>query len=96
VRAHPNPFAQSHERLDDAVGALLSATAAAGVMRPEVEADDVVVSLALVDKPRRAGTTKRAAGTANPVTGRRSPGGGMRRRRWHTARGAPKFLGVPS
>jgi AcrR family transcriptional regulator len=40
-----NPFAQSRERLDDAVGTLLSATAAVGVTRPEVDPDDVVVSL---------------------------------------------------
>ncbi|MFE4956090.1 TetR/AcrR family transcriptional regulator [Streptomyces sp. NPDC056653] len=45
VAAGGNPFAQSRERLDDVVGTLLSATAAAGFTRPEVEADDVVVSL---------------------------------------------------
>ncbi|WP_179377494.1 TetR/AcrR family transcriptional regulator [Rhodococcus sp. ACS1] len=45
VAAGGNPFAQSRERLNDAVGALLSATAAAGVTRSEVEPDDVVVSL---------------------------------------------------
>ncbi|WP_307783612.1 TetR/AcrR family transcriptional regulator [Streptomyces spinoverrucosus] len=45
VAAGGDPFAQSRERLDDAVGALLSATAAAGFTRPEVKADDLVVSL---------------------------------------------------
>ncbi|WP_330460934.1 TetR/AcrR family transcriptional regulator [Streptomyces sp. NBC_00820] len=45
VAAGGNPFAQSRERLDDVVGELLSATAAAGVTRPEVDPDDVVVSL---------------------------------------------------
>ena len=39
------------------------------------EARDFSRWLALVDKPRRAGTPRRAAGTANPVTGKRSPGG---------------------
>lgn len=45
VAAGGNPFAQSRERLDEAVGALLSATAATGFTRSEVEPDDVVVSL---------------------------------------------------
>jgi hypothetical protein len=31
--------------------------------------------LALVDKPRRAGSSRVLAGAANPVTGKRSPGG---------------------
>lgn len=39
------------------------------------EARDFCRWLALVDKPGRAGTPRRAAGTANPVTGKRSPGG---------------------
>ncbi|MFF4484780.1 hypothetical protein ACH4TQ_15620 [Streptomyces sp. NPDC021218] len=45
VAAGGNPFAQSRERLDEAVGALLAATAATGLTRSEVEPDDVVVSL---------------------------------------------------
>lgn len=40
-----------------------------------VEARDFSRWLALVDKPRRAGTAKQPAGSANPVTGKRSPGG---------------------
>jgi AcrR family transcriptional regulator len=40
-----NPFAHSRERLGEAVGALLAATAAAGVTRPKIDPDDVVVSL---------------------------------------------------
>ena len=39
------------------------------------EARDFSRWLALVDKPRRAGRVKQLAGTANPVTGKRSPGG---------------------
>ena len=39
------------------------------------EARDFCRWLALVDKPRRAGAAKQAGGTANPVTGKRSPGG---------------------
>jgi integrase len=39
------------------------------------EARDFCRWLALVDKPRRAGQAKQVAGTANPVTGKRSPGG---------------------
>ncbi|MFN2496920.1 MAG: tyrosine-type recombinase/integrase [Pseudonocardiaceae bacterium] len=39
------------------------------------EARDFSRWLALVDKPRRAGTVKQMAGAANPVTGKRSPGG---------------------
>ena len=38
------------------------------------EARDFSRWLALVDKPRRAAAPERAAGTANPVTGKRSPG----------------------
>ena len=38
------------------------------------EARDFSRWLALVDKPRRAAAPKRAVGTANPVTGKRSPG----------------------
>lgn len=45
VAAGGNPFAHSRERLDTALGALLAATAAAGLTRPEVDADDVVMSL---------------------------------------------------
>lgn len=45
MAAGGNPFACSRERLGDAVGALLSATAAAGVTRPELRTDDVVMSL---------------------------------------------------
>jgi site-specific recombinase XerC len=45
------------------------------VQATRYEARDFCRWLAFVDKPRRAGTTKRAAGTANPVTGKRSPGG---------------------
>lgn len=39
------------------------------------EARDFSRWLGLVDKPRRAGTAQQLAGTANPVTGKRSPGG---------------------
>jgi site-specific recombinase XerC len=39
------------------------------------EARDYMRWLAMVDKPRRAGAPKKVAGTANPVTGKRSPGG---------------------
>ena len=39
------------------------------------EARDFSRWLALVEKPPRAGTPKRVAGAANPVTGKRSPGG---------------------
>lgn len=45
VAAGRDPFAQSRERVDQAVATLLSATSAAGVTRPEVEPDDVVLSL---------------------------------------------------
>ncbi|MHA5047068.1 TetR/AcrR family transcriptional regulator [Streptomyces sp. SD15] len=45
VAAGGDPFAQSRRRVDEAVGTLLAATAAAGATRPEVEPDDVVVSL---------------------------------------------------
>ncbi|MFE4256474.1 TetR/AcrR family transcriptional regulator [Streptomyces sp. NPDC056910] len=45
VAAGGNPFAQSRERLDGVIGELLSAAVAAGVTRPEVDADDVLVSL---------------------------------------------------
>ncbi|MET9387944.1 helix-turn-helix domain-containing protein [Streptomyces sp. NPDC002928] len=45
VAAGRDPFAQSRGRVDEAVGRLLAATAAAGATRPEVEPDDVVVSL---------------------------------------------------
>ena len=45
------------------------------VQATRYEARDFSRWLALVDKPRRAGTHKRAAGAANPVTGKRSPGG---------------------
>jgi AcrR family transcriptional regulator len=45
VAAGGNPFARSRERLDGALGALLAATAAVGSTRPEVDADDVVMSL---------------------------------------------------
>ena len=38
------------------------------------EARDFSRWLALIDKPRKAGGGKRAAGAANPVTGKRSPG----------------------
>ena len=43
VAAGRDPFAQSRGRVDEAVAALLSATAAAGVTRPEIEPDDVVL-----------------------------------------------------
>ncbi len=39
------------------------------------EARDFSRWLALVDKPRRAGVVRRPVGVANPVTGKRSPGG---------------------
>jgi site-specific recombinase XerC len=39
------------------------------------EARDFSRWLALVEKPPRTGTPKRVAGAANPVTGKRSPGG---------------------
>lgn len=39
------------------------------------EARDFSRWLALVDKPRRAAAPKQVAGSANPVTGKRSPGG---------------------
>ena len=39
------------------------------------EARDFCRWLALIDKPRRGGVAKQAGGTANPVTGKRSPGG---------------------
>jgi len=39
------------------------------------EARDFSRWLALVDKPRRAAAPQRPAGAANPVTGKRSPGG---------------------
>ncbi|MFD0067040.1 hypothetical protein [Streptomyces sp. NPDC056690] len=45
MAAGGDPFAQSRGRVDEAVGTLLVATAAVGVTRPEVEPDDVVVSL---------------------------------------------------
>ena len=45
VAAGGNPFARSRELLDGALGTLLAATAAAGVTRPEVDPDDVVMSL---------------------------------------------------
>lgn len=45
MAAGGNPFAQSRERLDAAAGALLTATVQAGQTRPEVAADDVVMSL---------------------------------------------------
>ncbi|MGX5186231.1 SbtR family transcriptional regulator [Streptomyces avermitilis] len=45
VAAGRDPFAQNRGRVDEAVSTLLAATAAAGVTRPEVEPDDVVVSL---------------------------------------------------
>ncbi|MFJ1745639.1 TetR/AcrR family transcriptional regulator [Streptomyces sp. NPDC088116] len=45
VAAGGDPFAQSRGRVDDAVGTLLAATVTAGATRPEVEPDDVVVSL---------------------------------------------------
>lgn len=45
------------------------------VQATRYEARDFSRWLALIDKPRRVGTHKRAAGAANPVTGKRSPGG---------------------
>ncbi|MEU0842022.1 helix-turn-helix domain-containing protein [Streptomyces sp. NPDC005962] len=45
VVAGGDPFAQSRDRLGEAIGALLAATAAAGVTRPEIGSDDVLVSL---------------------------------------------------
>ncbi len=45
------------------------------VQATRYEARDFCRWLALADKPRRAGIPKRPAGTANPVTGKRSPGG---------------------
>lgn len=45
VAAGRDPFAQSRGLVDEAVGTLLAATAAAGATRPEIEADDVVVAL---------------------------------------------------
>ncbi|MEV2214881.1 TetR/AcrR family transcriptional regulator [Streptomyces sp. NPDC050997] len=45
VAAGRDPFAQSREQVDEAVAMLLSATATAGITRPEVEPDDVVVAL---------------------------------------------------
>ncbi|SHN35955.1 NUDIX domain-containing protein [Actinacidiphila paucisporea] len=44
VAAGRDPFAQSRDQVDAAVAALLSATAAAGITRPEVAPDDVVVA----------------------------------------------------
>ena len=40
-----NPFGQSREKLNVALGSLLDATAAAGVTRPEVSADDLLMTL---------------------------------------------------
>ncbi|MFD3590213.1 TetR/AcrR family transcriptional regulator [Streptomyces sp. NPDC058683] len=45
IAAGGNPFAYSRERLGEAVAALLSATAAAGVTRPGLRPDDIVMSL---------------------------------------------------
>lgn len=45
VVAGGDPFAQSRDRLGEAIGALLAATAAAGATRPEIGSDDVLVSL---------------------------------------------------
>jgi len=45
VAAGRDPYAQSREQVDEAVATLLSATAAAGITRPEVDPDDVVVAL---------------------------------------------------
>ncbi|MFB7499071.1 TetR/AcrR family transcriptional regulator [Streptomyces sp. NPDC056161] len=45
VAAGGNPFVHSRERLNAALAALLAATAAAGLTRPEVPADDVLMSL---------------------------------------------------
>lgn len=53
----------------------LWAVEVAWVQATRCEARDFCRWLALVDKPRRAGTTKQAPGAANPVTGKRTPGG---------------------
>jgi AcrR family transcriptional regulator len=45
IAAGGDPFAQSRDRLGEAIGELLAATAAAGVTRPEIAPDDVLVSL---------------------------------------------------
>ena len=45
VAAGRNPYAHSRERLDGALATLLDATAAAGLTRPDVDPDDVVMSL---------------------------------------------------
>ena len=45
VSAGGNPYARSRERLDEALGALLAAAVAVGEARPEVEADDVLMTL---------------------------------------------------
>jgi AcrR family transcriptional regulator len=45
VAAGGNPFAHSRELLDQALGTLLATTSAAGQTRPEVDPDDVLMSL---------------------------------------------------
>jgi AcrR family transcriptional regulator len=45
VAAGGNPYARSRERLDKALGALLAAMVATGEARPEVLADDVLMTL---------------------------------------------------
>jgi AcrR family transcriptional regulator len=45
ISAGGDPYAHSRERLDDALGALLQAAAAAGQTRPGIDADDVLMTL---------------------------------------------------
>jgi AcrR family transcriptional regulator len=45
IASGANPYAESRDRLDSAVGALLDATAATGAIRADVEPDDVLINL---------------------------------------------------
>jgi AcrR family transcriptional regulator len=45
ISAGGDPYAHSRERLDDALGKLLQAAAAAGQTRPDINADDVLMTL---------------------------------------------------
>jgi AcrR family transcriptional regulator len=57
-----NPFAHSRKRLDDALATLLAATAAAGATKPDVNADDVLLSLSGVSLAAGAPEQREQAG----------------------------------